>query len=149
VIFYDSDFNPQQDLQAMDRCHRIGQTKAVGVYRLLTRDSVEVKIYERAVLKRKLELMTINPKRFKVAEKIEGSTDLTSVLRSGQVEVKNTFTDEELRSLLAVNVQPSFDGLISGEDLTRVLVQRCQGDAVDKGGQGFEVVDSYTSSFVV
>jgi len=79
VIFYDSDFNPQQDLQAMDRCHRIGQTKAVGVYRLLTRDSVEVKIYERAVLKRKLELMTINPKRFKVAEKIEGSTDLTSV----------------------------------------------------------------------
>ena len=36
----------------MDRCHRIGQTKPVGVYRLMTRDSVEVKIYERAVLKR-------------------------------------------------------------------------------------------------
>ena len=33
VIIYDSDWNPQQDLQAQDRCHRIGQTKPVMVYR--------------------------------------------------------------------------------------------------------------------
>jgi SWI/SNF-related matrix-associated actin-dependent regulator of chromatin subfamily A member 5 len=31
VILYDSDFNPQMDLQAMDRAHRIGQTKQVIV----------------------------------------------------------------------------------------------------------------------
>jgi hypothetical protein len=34
--------NPQMDLQAMDRCHRIGQTHPVHVYRLATSNSVEV-----------------------------------------------------------------------------------------------------------
>lgn len=37
--------NPQVDLQAMDRCHRIGQTKPVHVYRLATAQSVEVNAY--------------------------------------------------------------------------------------------------------
>ncbi len=41
VIIYDSDWNPQCDLQAMDRAHRIGQKKPVFVYRLVTRDTVE------------------------------------------------------------------------------------------------------------
>ena len=46
AIIYDSDWNPQQDLQAMARCHRIGQTKSVRVYRLVTRGT-----YEEAILK--------------------------------------------------------------------------------------------------
>jgi SWI/SNF-related matrix-associated actin-dependent regulator of chromatin subfamily A member 5 len=40
VIIYDSDFNPQMDLQAMDRAHRIGQKKQVRVYRLITENTV-------------------------------------------------------------------------------------------------------------
>jgi len=44
VVLYDSDWNPQIDLQAMDRAHRIGQRKNVFVYRLITEDSVEEKI---------------------------------------------------------------------------------------------------------
>jgi len=40
VIIYDSDFNPQMDLQAMDRAHRIGQKKMVNVYRLITENTV-------------------------------------------------------------------------------------------------------------
>ena len=36
VVIYDSDFNPQMDLQAMDRAHRIGQKNMVNVYRLIT-----------------------------------------------------------------------------------------------------------------
>jgi SWI/SNF-related matrix-associated actin-dependent regulator of chromatin subfamily A member 5 len=40
VVIYDSDFNPQMDLQAMDRAHRIGQKKEVRVYRLITQDTV-------------------------------------------------------------------------------------------------------------
>jgi SWI/SNF-related matrix-associated actin-dependent regulator of chromatin subfamily A member 5 len=47
VVIYDSDFNPQIDLQAMDRCYRIGQTKQVYVYRLVTKDTIEEKIIER------------------------------------------------------------------------------------------------------
>ena len=39
VIIYDPDWNPQNDIQAMARCHRIGQTRAVNVYKLVTRDT--------------------------------------------------------------------------------------------------------------
>jgi len=48
VVLYDSDFNPQVDLQAMDRVHRIGQTKPVVVYRLVTHGTVEERIVQRA-----------------------------------------------------------------------------------------------------
>ena len=41
MIIYDSDWNPQNDVQAMARCHRIGQTKTVNVYRLVTRGTYE------------------------------------------------------------------------------------------------------------
>jgi TATA-binding protein-associated factor len=44
VIFLESDWNPQVDLQAMDRTHRIGQKQSVKVYRLITKDSIEEKI---------------------------------------------------------------------------------------------------------
>jgi SWI/SNF-related matrix-associated actin-dependent regulator of chromatin subfamily A member 5 len=47
VILFDSDWNPQVDLQAMDRAHRIGQKKEVFVYRLISSDTVEEKIIER------------------------------------------------------------------------------------------------------
>ncbi|KAL0446670.1 UNVERIFIED_CONTAM: protein CHROMATIN REMODELING 19 [Sesamum latifolium] len=54
VIIHDMDFNPQIDRQAEDRCHRIGQTKPVTVYRLVTKDTVDENIYE--IAKRKLIL---------------------------------------------------------------------------------------------
>lgn len=52
--------NPQSDLQAQDRCHRIGQTKPVVVYRLVTANTVDQKIVERAAAKRKLEKLIIH-----------------------------------------------------------------------------------------
>ena len=48
VVFYDNDWNPTMDAQATDRAHRIGQTKAVSVYRIVTRGTVEEKIVKRA-----------------------------------------------------------------------------------------------------
>ena len=48
AIIYDSDWNPQVDLQAMARCHRIGQTKQVRVYRLVTRGTYEESIIKTA-----------------------------------------------------------------------------------------------------
>lgn len=44
VIFLEHDWNPSKDLQAMDRAHRIGQTKVVNVYRVITRGTIEEKI---------------------------------------------------------------------------------------------------------
>ena len=51
VIIYDSDWNPQNDLQAQARCHRIGQDKMVKIYRLVTRNTYEREMFDRASLK--------------------------------------------------------------------------------------------------
>jgi len=64
VIFYDNDWNPQMDLQAQDRCHRIGQTKPVRVYRLATANSIESRILERQESKMKLERLVIQKGNF-------------------------------------------------------------------------------------
>ena len=48
VIIFDSDWNPQQDLQAQARVHRIGQERPVRVYRLVTRNTYEAQMFERA-----------------------------------------------------------------------------------------------------
>ncbi|OJJ49667.1 hypothetical protein ASPZODRAFT_59242 [Penicilliopsis zonata CBS 506.65] len=59
VVLFDSDWNPQADLQAMARAHRIGQTKPVSVYRLVSKDTVEEEVIERARNKLLLEFITI------------------------------------------------------------------------------------------
>nr|CCA16363.1 ChromodomainhelicaseDNAbinding protein 8 putative [Albugo laibachii Nc14] len=46
VILYDSDWNPQNDLQAVARCHRIGQTKSVNIYRLVTKKTYEAQMFD-------------------------------------------------------------------------------------------------------
>lgn len=55
VIVFDSGFNPQDDVQAENRCHRIGQTKDVEIYRLVTRGSVEEQIYDMGRVKLQLD----------------------------------------------------------------------------------------------
>jgi chromodomain-helicase-DNA-binding protein 1 len=59
VIIYDSDWNPQNDLQAQARAHRIGQTKQVNIYRLVAKQSVEETIIERAKQKMVLDHLVI------------------------------------------------------------------------------------------
>ncbi|POY71852.1 hypothetical protein BMF94_5213 [Rhodotorula taiwanensis] len=59
VIIFDSDWNPQNDLQAMDRAHRIGQTKPVLVFRLASANTVEQTILASATKKRKLERVVL------------------------------------------------------------------------------------------
>ncbi len=54
-IIFDSDWNPQNDLQAQARCHRIGQTKNVKVYRLLTRKTYEMQMFHMSSLKMGLD----------------------------------------------------------------------------------------------
>lgn len=63
VVLYDSDWNPQADLQAMDRAHRIGQTKQVYVFRFITEGSVEERMLERAAQKLRLDQLVIQQGR--------------------------------------------------------------------------------------
>ncbi|KAG9588867.1 SNF2 family DNA-dependent ATPase domain-containing protein, partial [Aureobasidium melanogenum] len=59
VIFYDSDWNPTIDSQAMDRAHRLGQTRQVTVYRLITRGTIEERIRKRALQKEEVQRVVI------------------------------------------------------------------------------------------
>jgi len=54
VIFYDHDWNPANDNQAQDRAHRIGQTKPVTVYKLISKGTIEEKIIQRQAIKQTL-----------------------------------------------------------------------------------------------
>mmetsp|Transcript_971 Transcript_971/g.2083 ORF Transcript_971/g.2083 Transcript_971/m.2083 type:complete len:1855 (-) Transcript_971:1156-6720(-) len=64
VIFYDSDWNPAMDAQAQDRVHRIGQTRKVHIYRLISERSVEENILRKANEKRTLEELVISQADF-------------------------------------------------------------------------------------
>ncbi|GJD00554.1 Lymphoid-specific helicase [Colletotrichum higginsianum] len=92
VILFDSDWNPQQDLQAQDRCHRIGQTRPVIVYRLATKGTVEEELLLSADAKRRLEKLVIKKGSFKtMGQKVDLQEDLDKetlkslLLKDGQI----------------------------------------------------------------
>ncbi|TDZ54234.1 Lymphoid-specific helicase [Colletotrichum trifolii] len=92
VILFDSDWNPQQDLQAQDRCHRIGQTRPVVIYRLATKGTVEEELLLSADAKRRLEKLVIRKGSFKTMgqkmdhkEELDKETLKTLLLKDGQV----------------------------------------------------------------
>jgi len=84
VIIYDPWWNPAVESQAVDRAHRIGQTKAVTVYRLVTENSIEQKI------------MQLKEKKEKIVDSL--LNDTTSPLRLTQKELQNLFELELPRS---------------------------------------------------
>ncbi|OAA66598.1 snf2 family helicase [Niveomyces insectorum RCEF 264] len=91
VILYDSDWNPQADLQAMDRAHRIGQTKQVVVYRFVTDNAIEEKVLERAAQKLRLDQLVIQQGRAQIAAKAAANKDeLLSMIQHGAETVFNT-----------------------------------------------------------
>jgi hypothetical protein len=83
VVLYDSDWNPQMDLQAMDRAHRIGQKKEVQVFRLATENSIEEKVIEKAYKKLRLDALVIQQGRLVENTKAVNKDDLLSMVRYG------------------------------------------------------------------
>lgn len=95
VVMYDSDWNPQVDLQAMDRAHRIGQKKPVLVFRLICENTMEEKMIEKQTLKLKLDTLIIQKGRH--APKKSGFTknELSDIVSFGADKIFAT-TDETL-----------------------------------------------------
>ena len=93
VILYDSDWNPQVDLQAMDRAHRIGQTKQVYVFRFVTENAIEEKVLERAAQKLRLDQLVIQQGRMSAGGKTKPTSkdDLLSMIQHG---AENIFKDD-------------------------------------------------------
>lgn len=128
VILADSDFNPHQDSQAQDRCHRIGQSKPVIIYRLITIYSVEVSMLEKQVSKKKLERLTIHGGDYRQAGKRMSSNLTISKLRQLlQDDVKNLSNRQSSQD--AVETQLSADKIdfenesesITDEELNLIL----------------------------
>ena len=90
VVLFDSDWNPQVDLQAMGRVHRIGQKKKVHIYRLVSRGSVEERIIARAEKKLYLDKM-VNRDSTRQAMEMEklGIKEVMKLLRFGANAVFN------------------------------------------------------------
>ncbi|KAK4054266.1 ATP-dependent DNA helicase Hrp3 [Microbotryomycetes sp. JL201] len=118
VIIFDSDWNPQNDLQAMARAHRIGQKSHVNVYRFVTKDTVEEDVLERARKKMVLEYAIVNQMD-------------TSGRNLGQVQSSmrpENYTKEELASILkfgAANIfkQDGASSKLEEMDLDEVINQ--------------------------
>merc|ERR1719312_2146525 len=94
VILYDSDWNPQMDLQAMDRAHRIGQKKQVRVFRLVTENTVDEKIVEKAEIKLKLDRMVIQQGKLAEQKNNLGKDEMLNMIRHGAKHVFTTKEDE-------------------------------------------------------
>jgi ATP-dependent helicase STH1/SNF2 len=94
VIIYDSDWNPHQDLQAQDRAHRIGQKNEVKILRLITSNSVEERILERAQYKLDIDGKVIQAGKFDNKSTNEERDALLRVML--EAEEKEAGDNEEL-----------------------------------------------------
>lgn len=91
VVLFDSDWNPQADLQAMDRAHRIGQKKQVHVFRFVTENAIEEKVLERAAQKLRLDQLVIQQGRAQQPAKGAASKDeLLTMIQHGAEKVFET-----------------------------------------------------------
>ncbi|EGZ24329.1 hypothetical protein PHYSODRAFT_325453 [Phytophthora sojae] len=153
VIFYDSDWNPQQDNQAMDRCHRIGQKNEIIVYRLVTENSFEDRMTQRAFEKRKLERVVIQRGGFKERETPAENAKLTNseleLLLKDDVEIRTGvesggISEKELQQILDREmVVNSFVKHTREENEAKLASGK---NVIPFKGKGYEVVENAPSS---
>ncbi|XP_047001627.1 ATP-dependent DNA helicase DDM1-like isoform X1 [Schistocerca americana] len=129
VIIFDSDWNPQADLQAQDRCHRIGQKKPVNVYRLVTKGTIDEVIMKTAVAKRKLEKVVI----------LEGKFNLTA--DGANTELDRDKLRHLLQESLAHCVIDSGDSVLKPHQIERLLKRRKFPADDDEDSSSSEVED--------
>lgn len=100
VIFYDHDWNPSSDAQAMDRAHRVGQTKQVTVYRLVARGTIEERILQMARAKKDVQDVVV------------GTKSVSDVAKPSEI-VSLFMDDEELAESVAKRKQAEAHGYIA------------------------------------
>ncbi|BBN17604.1 helicase SRCAP/SWR1 [Marchantia polymorpha subsp. ruderalis] len=107
VIFYDSDWNPAMDQQAQDRCHRIGQTREVHIYRLVSESTIEENILKKANQKRLLDDLVIqsgsyNTEFFKKLDPMELFSGMKGVKVGGGSKISGLIQTSESEGVPAV-----------------------------------------------
>lgn len=131
VVLYDSDWNPQADLQAMDRAHRIGQTKQVVAFRFVTEKAIEEKVLERAAQKLRLDQLVIQQGRAQQQAKNAASKDeLLGMIQHGAASLfsqdNNTISSENQIS------EDDIDAILrKGEERTAQLNKKYEKLGID------------------
>ena len=127
VIFYDSDWNPAMDKQCQDRCHRIGQTRDVHIYRFVSEHTIESNILKKAQQKTQLDNVIIQQGDFTTdyfskltVKDMLGNENAVEELVSESAEEEKPNTKEEGNTKLLIKdrVLPS-----SGANLSKLLAQ--------------------------
>uniref|UniRef100_A0A7N8XKU1 Chromodomain helicase DNA binding protein 9 n=1 Tax=Mastacembelus armatus TaxID=205130 RepID=A0A7N8XKU1_9TELE len=129
-IIFDSDWNPQNDLQAQARCHRIGQNKAVKVYRLITRNSYEREMFDRASLKLGLDKA--------VLQSMSGrDNSLGGGTGGGQQLSKKEIEDLLRRGAYGAIMDEEDEGAkFCEEDIDQILQRRTKTITIESEGRG-------------
>ncbi|KAJ5691270.1 hypothetical protein N7488_012005 [Penicillium malachiteum] len=148
VVLFDSDWNPQADLQAMARAHRIGQTRPVSVYRLVSKDTIEEEVIERARNKLLLEFITIQrgvtdkeasemqTKMSRVMGEPNSTEDISRILkRRGQKMFEQTDNQKKLESL-------DIESVLANAELHQTEeTEQIQADGGEEFLKAFDFVD--------
>ena len=149
VILFDSDWNPQVDLQAMDRAHRIGQTKPVQVFRFITEGTVEEKIIERADRKLFLDAAVIQQGRLAEQNTALDKNDLMKMVKFGADQIVSgkggTYSDEDIDALIArgeektsaIQAQLETDAQYSLANFTLLAEDEATTDTFEFGGVNY------------
>ncbi|RMJ23435.1 complex ATPase [Aspergillus sp. HF37] len=133
VVLYDSDWNPQADLQAMDRAHRIGQTKQVVAFRFVTEKAIEEKVLERAAQKLRLDQLVIQQGRAQQQVKNAASKDeLLGMIQHGAADVFSGEGTAELAASKDIS-EFNFDSILRrGEERTAELGKKYESLGIDE-----------------
>jgi ATP-dependent DNA helicase len=135
VILYDSDWNPQQDLQAQDRAHRIGQKNPVIIYRLATKGTVEEELLLSAEGKRRLEKLVIKKGGFKnMHQKMDDEGMSKEALKALLLKDGEVYTYKGGEEILS---EKDLDVLCDRSDEAYVRAEKGLGDA-----EGFKIVET-------
>ncbi|XP_010524758.1 PREDICTED: ISWI chromatin-remodeling complex ATPase CHR11-like [Tarenaya hassleriana] len=134
VILYDSDWNPQVDLQAQDRAHRIGQKKEVQVFRFCTEYAIEEKVIERAYKKLALDALVIQQGRL-AEQKTVNKDELLQMVRFGAEMVfsskDSTITDEDIDRIIAKGEEATAELDAKMKKFTEDAIQFKMDDSAD------------------
>ncbi|XP_077348882.1 chromodomain-helicase-DNA-binding protein 7 isoform X2 [Lithobates pipiens] len=125
-IIFDSDWNPQNDLQAQARCHRIGQSKSVKIYRLITRNSYEREMFDKASLKLGLDKA--------VLQSMSGRENATNgVQQLSKKEIEDLLRKGAYGALMDEEDEGS---KFCEEDIDQILSRRTHTITIESEGKG-------------
>ena len=107
VIIFDSDWNPQMDIQAQDRAHRIGQKHEVKVFRLISKKTIEEGILEKAAFKKNMDEKVIRAglynSKYSESERRNKLMDILKNENKEEEEEDEILNDEQINEDISRN----------------------------------------------